>query len=90
MVSAMTATTASVSPTCQETRIENATMTMTATAIRSRQTRILGLADRWARLPRCWPMPGGRALRLASSTGVTTGFHSGLAGSAASAAGGSS
>ena len=87
MVSAMTATTASVSPSCQETRIENATMTMTATTIRSRQTRILGLADRWARLPRRWPMPGDRAPAPASSTGVTTGFHSGLGGSAASAAG---
>ena len=64
MVSAMMAITATVSPNCQETRIENATRTRTATTTRSRQTRSLGLADRWARLPRCWPMPGGCALGL--------------------------
>ena len=80
MVSAMTATTASVSPSCQDTRIENATITMTAMTARSCQVRILGSADKWARFPRCWPMPGDRGLPSASSTGVTTGFHSGLAG----------
>ena len=35
MVSAMMAMTASVSPTCQETRIENATTMTTATTTRS-------------------------------------------------------
>src|SRR5271166_1250897 len=82
MVSAMMAITASVSPNCQETRIENATKMRTATTIRSRQTRILGCRARWARFPRYWPMPGG--VRLApstSSTGVTTAFHSDLGGS---------
>src|SRR5208337_1964018 len=82
MVSAMMAITASVSPNCQETRIENATKLRTATTIRSRQTRILGCRARWARFPRYWPMPGG--VRLApstSSTGVTTAFHSDLGGS---------
>src|SRR5208337_904412 len=58
MVSAMMAITASVSPNCQETRIENATKMRTATTIRSRQTRILGCRARWARFPRYWPMPG--------------------------------
>ena len=80
MVSAMTAMTASVSPTGQLNRIENATMMMTATMARSRHTRILGSAYRWARFPLCSPMPGGRDRSpSASSTGVTTGFHSGLA-----------
>ena len=81
MVSATMARTASVSPNCQETRIEIATKMMAATTIRSCQTRILGFADRWARFPRCWPMPGGRGAPLTSSTGVTTGFHSNLGGS---------
>ena len=82
MVSAMTAMTASVSPNCQENRIENATMMRTATMTRSRQTRILGSVARWARFPRRWPMPGGSSVPPTSSTGVTTGFHSDLGGSA--------
>ena len=84
MVSAMMAMTASVSPNCQETRIENATRMRTATTTRSRQIRILGFAARWARFPRRWPMPGGcvPVAPLTSSTGVTTSFHSDLGGSA--------
>ena len=81
MVSATMARTASVSPNCQETRIENATRMRTATTTRSCQTRILGCADRWARFPRRWPMPGGWDAPLTSSTGVTTSFHSDLGGS---------
>ena len=84
MVSAMIATTASVSPSCQDTRIENATRMTTATMARNCQIRILGLADRWARLPRRGPVPRDSS---ASSTGVTTGFHSGFGGSARSTAG---
>ena len=60
--------------------IENATMMMTATMTRIRQMRILGSAARWVRFPLRSPMPGGRYAPLASSTGVTTGFHSDLGG----------
>ena len=48
-MSAMTAMTASVSPNCQETRIENANRIRTATTMRSCQTRILGFSDKRAR-----------------------------------------
>src|SRR5580704_6152931 len=83
MVSAMAAMTASVSPSRQETTIVNTTPTMIAMTARRCHARILGLAERWARLPRRWPMPGGRGLSSAGSAGATTSFHVGLGGSAA-------
>ncbi len=46
MVSAMIAMTASVSPSFQDTRAQNAARMTTATTARSCQIRILGLADR--------------------------------------------
>src|SRR5215813_2662717 len=88
----MIATMASVSPSFQDTRYQNTPRMTTATTSRSSHIRILGLAASWARLPRGWPMPG-CASPAASPAGLTTGFHSGLDGSArpagGSAAGGS-
>src|ERR1035441_6131755 len=82
MVSAMAATTASVSPSRQDTRTENATPTTIAMMARRHQTRILGLAARRATLPRRSPMPGRGGSPPAGSTGVTTSFHGALGGSA--------
>src|SRR5450755_4396241 len=82
MVSAMAATTASVSPSRQDTRTENATPTTIAMMARRHQTRILGLAARCATLPRRSPMPGRGGSPPAGSTGVTTSFHGALGGSA--------
>src|SRR6185437_4840024 len=89
----MIATMARVSPSFQDTRYQNTPRMTTATATRSSQTRILGLAASWARLLRGWPMAGGGS-PAASPAGLTTGFHSGFGGSARPAerspAGGSS
>src|SRR5689334_7262922 len=80
----MIATTASVSPSFQDTRYQNTPRMTTATTSRSCQMRILGLAASWARLPRGWP--GGES-PAASPAGLTTGLHSGLGGSARPAEG---
>src|ERR1700733_11218494 len=71
MVSAMAASTARVSPSCQETTIENTTPTMIAMMARRCQARILGSEDRCATLPtrRPMPSPGGSA---SAPTGVIT------------------
>src|ERR1039457_4943634 len=69
MVSAMAATTASVSPSRQDTRTENATPTTIAMMARRHQTRILGLAARCATLPRRSPMPGRGGSPPAGSAG---------------------
>src|SRR5437763_6301241 len=77
MVSAITASTASVSPRRQDTRMLNATAMMIAMMARHCQVRILGLADRCARLPRRWPMPSFPGSPPGAATGVTTGRHVG-------------
>jgi len=51
---------ASVSPSRQETTIVNTTPTMIAMMARRCHTRIRGSAERCARLPRLWPIPGRR------------------------------
>src|ERR1700689_94300 len=58
MVSAMAATMASVSPSRQVTTNVNTPPTMTAMMARRCHARIRGFADRCARLPRRWPIPG--------------------------------
>ncbi len=68
----MAATTASVSPSRQETTMVNTTPTTTAMRARRCHPRILGSADRWARLPSRWPMPSRRG-SPSLATGVTTG-----------------
>src|ERR1700759_4938052 len=77
----MIATMASGSPSFHDTRYQNTPRMTTATAIRSSQIRILGLAASWARLLWGWPMPGCGS-PAASPAGLTTGFHSGFGGSA--------
>src|SRR5438034_10085421 len=85
----MIATTASVSPSFQDTRYQNTPRMTTATTTRSCQIRILGLAASWARLPPRWPIPGCASPPppRASPAGLTTGFHSGFGGSARPAGG---
>src|SRR5437763_4458429 len=77
----MIATMASVSPSFQDTRYQNTPRMTSATATRSSQIRILGLAASWARLLLGWPIPGCESPAV-SPAGLITGFHSGFRGSA--------
>src|SRR5580693_9309275 len=76
MVSAMAASTARVSPSCQDlATIPITSPTTTAMMARRCQARILGSEDRCARLPTRRPMPSRGGGSASAPTGLTTTFR---------------